>query len=1439
MRNIKQMMKRLAAVLMVGAAMLAPGNAWASGYKFVGTSQVNDLDGPGTLINWQCEYGVSDAPGFCTWTPVKDGPFEIYRDGVYIATVTNTDVYRDLDTVGGNVYSYVIKGHGLEASAVSKRCYCSYHPLIDKPTVEVDNSGGTDSIQVSVQKKHWTQMWYSPEGSSLGSEHLVESLVRCSASSDSDWLVLTGADESGNAIHDGEGEMSFVVAPNMTDSERIAKISIRASSENWLTLTNIVVTQAPGPAGFAVHFDACGGTGDTSMRVCQDGEALGELPEVKLDGCVFLGWFTEAEGGEAVGADTVVTGDATYYAHWIRLGESRQFVDVGGLVWKYQVLNRGTAEHPDLYVKIIGDGNYPVSGGRIVETGAIDKSTAGELEIPSSLEGYPVRVIGQWAFAYCRNLTKAAIPDSVDTIEDCAFASCSGMESVHFGANVTTIGGGAFLYCRALKTLTLPESVTTLGASAFGGCESLRRLRAECKISSGCHIVMGYWIGGMMFNLVGNGIDMDPLWDCTGLACIELGANVTEVYLDGFGNGPNLRSVICRGMLPTISGGNTAYGRTICYVLRENYPDGLPAETWAGMELRYLDGDGPSESSEVDFYVAGAFLASSASDVEERTSFKVGEPVLLSYTMSERWNISGMETQVVNRITVRRGSDDSVVGYEDDLVAEVTGGTSVERKGMGLDCLKGLPEGSYSLLINLNTVDAAAETDYANNSTSITFTVVGTPKYTVAFDLNGAPGAVPVSRTVSEGNAVGELPEVTWSGHTFVGWFVGDTQISEATPVVADMVCTAKWQSFDIIYWKPLNMTWKETMFVNASSSANEMQTTFKVGDPIYFYYACYEADAQSVRTSFVNRFTLTGDNGVSKDDLYQEISGISSGTCEGVYGVKVDAFQNLAPGTYTLACTLDADGNVLESDEDNNTQSITFTVVSKDPINYTVTFNANGGTVSPTTRTVASGTAVGTLPTATKKGYKFDGWYTAASGGTKINATTKVTANVTYYAHWANYVRGDPMPVKIRIGDKESDVTVTVGDVWGESLPSAPAPAPGYTFVGWFTGEAGTGTQVTAATVVSTATQDLYAYYVKDDDSEVYFLYEPGAVQGAAPTVASTYDGYLYRDNAVVGTIQIKVGKPGKDGTAAVKATVIGLDGKKKNLKAEAKGKAAIAANGPTEVVLVGGDACVVTLGTQGMSGKYGSYDIDGGLNVFMSKDAADKAVAEAVLGKWQGVVNVAWEGAQGWNGLAVSIAAKGKAKVSGTLADGAKVSVNSQLIVGEKWCCVPVLYVKKGVSLAFGLWLPRSGEAAAVTGLASAIAGKPGTLKAGAAFQIDVDALAARLGQRVLPYLPNGLPVTVSGGKWTLPKAGKVAYKKGTSEPDEAKLGENPSELKLTYAAKSGTFKGSFKVYVDVGGKPKATAVNVAGVLVDGTGYGAATIKKAGGVGVMIKEE
>lgn len=72
-------------------------------------------------------------------------------------------------------------------------------------------------------------------------------------------------------------------------------------------------------------------------------------------------------------------------------------------------------------------------------------------------------------------------------------------------------------------------------------------------------------------------------------------------------------------------------------------------------------------------------------------------------------------------------------------------------------------------------------------------------------------------------------------------------------------------------------------------------------------------------------------------------------------------------------------------------------------PQTYTVTLNANGGTVSPSSVSVTYNSTYGSLPEPNRSGYIFDGWYSASSGGSKVTSSTRVTAtgNHTLYAHW------------------------------------------------------------------------------------------------------------------------------------------------------------------------------------------------------------------------------------------------------------------------------------------------------------------------------------------------------------------------------------------------------------------------------------------------------
>ena len=90
-------------------------------------------------------------------------------------------------------------------------------------------------------------------------------------------------------------------------------------------------------------------------------------------------------------------------------------------------------------------------------------------------------------------------------------------------------------------------------------------------------------------------------------------------------------------------------------------------------------------------------------------------------------------------------------------------------------------------------------------------------------------------------------------------------------------------------------------------------------------------------------------------------------------------------------------------------------------PNTYTVTFDANGGTTPTASQSVTYMNGYGTMPTPTRSGYAFLGWFTAASGGTQVtSSTTYATAgDSTVYAQW------EPMSI-LHLVDGGSVTTVT-----------------------------------------------------------------------------------------------------------------------------------------------------------------------------------------------------------------------------------------------------------------------------------------------------------------------------------------------------------------------------------------------------------------------------
>ena len=113
----------------------------------------------------------------------------------------------------------------------------------------------------------------------------------------------------------------------------------------------------------------------------------------------------------------------------------------------------------------------------------------------------------------------------------------------------------------------------------------------------------------------------------------------------------------------------------------------------------------------------------------------------------------------------------------------------------------------------------------------------------------------------------------------------------------------------------------------------------------------------------------------------------------------------------------------------------------------YTVRFDANGGDVTPASMDVTYNGDYSELPTLTRTGYTFDGWFTAADGGDQITADTKVqiTADQTLCAHWT--VKSYTITFNTNGGSEIAPITQDYGTAI--TRPEKPTRT-GYTFTGW-----------------------------------------------------------------------------------------------------------------------------------------------------------------------------------------------------------------------------------------------------------------------------------------------------------------------------------------------------------------------------------------------------
>jgi uncharacterized repeat protein (TIGR02543 family) len=348
--------------------------------------------------------------------------------------------------------------------------------------------------------------------------------------------------------------------------------------------------------------------------------------------------------------------------------------------------------------------------------------------------------------------------------------------------------------------------------------------------------------------------------------------------------------------------------------------------------------------------------------------------------------------------------------------------------------------------------------------------------YTINFDVNGGSGLATASKQIHSppDTEFGALPVPVLPGSAFLGWFTateGGTKISAAMKIDAltwpqDNTITvyAHWSASVTLYTinfngnggtvspisKPLSVPPDTTVgglpvpdrtdmvftgwYTSASGGTlvaddtlisevawinNAITLYAQWSDRITTYRFIYNAGGGTV--SPASKDVLLPPN-VNAGDLAFPVK--DGSLFMGWYTAENDGGSKVTPDTALNAFS--GTGDIIE---------VTLYALWRagTSITYTINFNGNGGTVTPSslTRVYPTDTTAGNLPAPTNgpAGKNFLGWYTAPAGGIRVTEDSLLAGigwdnsdAVTLYARW-----GDPLPgLKLRYDFSGSGSTVS-----------------------------------------------------------------------------------------------------------------------------------------------------------------------------------------------------------------------------------------------------------------------------------------------------------------------------------------------------------------------------------------------------------------------------
>ena len=353
--------------------------------------------------------------------------------------------------------------------------------------------------------------------------------------------------------------------------------------------------------------------------------------------------------------------------------------------------------------------------------------------------------------------------------------------------------------------------------------------------------------------------------------------------------------------------------------------------------------------------------------------------------------------------------------------------------------------------------------------------------YSVNFDSNG--GSAVASQSVKYGSKASRPTDPTRAGHTFQGWYTsrdGGARYDFNQTVTGDVTLYAHWSvnSYTLAFDGNGGKASESSRKVQYGNQYGTLPTATRTGYAFQGWYTARSGGSQvsSSTTMEAANTTVYAHWTVNTYTVSFDSNGGSAVASQSVrYGSKATQPANPTRAGHTFQGWYTARSGGSKYDFGTAVTGDVTLYAHWSVNSYTLTFDGNGGKPSEASRTVAYGGQYGSLPTATRTGYAFQGWYTARDGGTKVSpSTTMGAADTTLYARWSvnSYTvsfdsdGGSNVPAqKVRYGSKAS-------------RPADPTRA-GHTFQGWYTSRDG-GSKYDFGTAV-TGDVTLHAHWAKE----------------------------------------------------------------------------------------------------------------------------------------------------------------------------------------------------------------------------------------------------------------------------------------------------------------------------------------------------------------------